>query len=162
MTDATREEVLQSLLCCHADLCRMEGRTKDREHDIVASVSRAVSNAIVDLAAPEEEDCDPYNTGMHDEYDLDENGRVKAIHTCENEPKPEPTPPRETNYERWMRTKYRRDFHPEPGRYYDCGNCPASTFSFKKPLGEAGCGCANCFFWWGMDTAEDEQWKGKD
>lgn len=89
MTDATREEVLQSLLCCHADLCRMEGRTKDREHDIVASVSRAVSNAIVDLAAPEEEDRDPYNTGMHDEYDLDENGHIKTIHTCENEPKEE-------------------------------------------------------------------------
>lgn len=43
---------------------------------------------ILDLAAPEEEDRDPYNTGMHDEYDLDENGYVRAIHTCENEPEP--------------------------------------------------------------------------
>lgn len=65
MTNATREEVLQSLLCCHADLCRMEGRTKDREHDIVASVSRAVSRALLDLAAPETEEEKPKAEEKH-------------------------------------------------------------------------------------------------
>ena len=45
------------------------------------------------FAAPEEEeDRDPFNTGMHDEYDLDESGHIKAIHTCENAPEEEKHP----------------------------------------------------------------------
>lgn len=56
----------------------------------VEAIAKDLGDLLLDLAAPEEEDRDPYDTGMHDEYDLDENGHIKAIHTCENEPKPEP------------------------------------------------------------------------
>lgn len=58
-------------------------------NNTMMSIASAMKELLLDLAAPEEEDRDPYNTGMHDEYDLDENGCVKAVHTCENEPKPE-------------------------------------------------------------------------
>ena len=55
--------------------------------DMLAQIDADLRHLLLDLAAPEEEDRDPYNTGMHDEYELDEDGHVKAIHTCENAPK---------------------------------------------------------------------------
>ena len=57
--------------------------------ELAFKIAGEIRFLLLDLAAPEEEDRDPYNTGMHDEYDLDENGHIKAIHTCENEPKAE-------------------------------------------------------------------------
>lgn len=153
MTDATREEVLQSLLCCHADLCRMEGRTKDREHDIVAATSRAVSNAIVDLAAPEEEDRDPYNTGMHDEYDLDENGHIKAIHTCENEPEPNLT----YAFKEFLRRQisvHKMCKAQGGGKNTICHYCTITDYcdsSVRDVCRELQ-----------KEATEDEQWKGKD
>ena len=62
----------------------------------VEAIAKDLGDLLLDLAAPEEEeDRDPFNTGMHDEYDLDESGHIKAIHTCENAPeeeKPVPEP----------------------------------------------------------------------
>lgn len=58
----------------------------------VEAIAKDLGVLLLDLAAPEEEeDRDPFNTGMHDEYDLDESGHIKAIHTCENAPEEEET-----------------------------------------------------------------------
>ena len=61
-------------------------------NNVMMSIASVMKELILDLAAPEEEeDRDPFNTGMHDEYDLDESGHIKAIHTCENAPEEEET-----------------------------------------------------------------------
>ena len=105
------------------------------------------------FAAPEEEeDRDPFNTGMHDEYDLDESGHIKAIHTCENAPeeeKPEAEVPIPETPFLWVDGNAPLEPCPEcgalgpkldkregmPGDYHYCKSCRA-YFVPKRGEGE--------------------------
>ena len=93
----TKREICERLMKLHEEtLCAIGDAAREGRPDCfgdLAKIAQHVGVLLLDLAAPEEEeDRDPFNTGMHDEYDLDESGHIKAIHTCENAPEEEKHP----------------------------------------------------------------------